>query len=60
MNRRDFLRCAAVGSAACALTWRNGRALSPREPVLHDGTSTAVQPSNDGWRSSRLPRGCGS
>jgi transglutaminase-like putative cysteine protease len=53
MNRRDFLRRAAVGSAACALTGRNGRALTTRTRS-DDGTSTAVHLGDDGWRTFEL------
>ena len=53
MNRRDFLRRTAVGSAAWALTGRHGRALATRTRS-NDGTSTAVQPGDDGWRTFEL------
>src|SRR6266550_4973947 len=53
MNRRDFLRRTAVGSAAWALTGRHGRALATRTRS-NDGTSTAVQPGDNGWRTFEL------
>jgi transglutaminase-like putative cysteine protease len=53
MNRRDFLRRAAVGSTACVLTGRNRRALTTRTRS-DDGTATAVQPGDDGWRTFEL------